>query len=374
MTFLTQIRDNYKSAPLGVLQAEKSSQKSSKNIFKTKSPKRSLEKNLSKLADTLKRRSNQKPKKVETIDTCPFCNERVYMAERYGHEGFWYHRRCFKCEKCGDQIISHTTTYANNDYREINGKYYHIHCAPEIDENSSETMSKLTEPEIQQKVDDIIVKTNVPVPKPRAKSRAKPVKRAETTRPLGATSYQEYIKSLGTSSRTSNSSLKNDPIPADISSKNSNVASNSSSNSDRKSSGLTVPDGPEPRISNSSSKNEFKTSNSSSKTGPRISNSYAQNGLHSVTNDSSKNSKYSGLSKSSRSGLSETGLTDKSSLILSDGSSSRSSSAPKPKERVKSLTPRSRPVSTSISIDLQSPSNNTSKGANRVISPTARFP
>ena len=369
---MTQIRDNYKKAPLGVLQAEKSSQKSSKNIFKTKSPKRSLEKNLSKLADTLKRRSNQKSKKIETIDTCPFCNERVYMAERYGHEGFWYHRRCFKCEKCGDQIISHTTTYANNDYREINGKYYHIHCAPEIDENSSETMSKLTEPEIQQKVDDIIVKTNVPVPKPRAKLRAKPVKRAETTRPLGATSYQEYIKSLGTSSRTSNSSLKNDPIPADISSKNSNLASNSSSNSDRKSSVSTVPDGPEQRISNSSSKNEFKST--SSKTGPRIPNSYAQNGLHSVTNDSSKNSKYSGLSKSSRSGLSETGLTDKSSLILSDGSSSKSSSAPKPKERVKSLTPRSRPVSTSISIDLQSPSNNTSKGANRVISPTARFP
>ena len=168
---------------------------------------------MSKLADTLKRRSNQKSKKtLETVDTCPFCNERVYMAERYGHEGFWYHRRCFKCEKCKDQIISHTTTYANNDYREIDGKYYHIHCAPvENRENPSETISKMSETEKQEKVDEIIVNTNVPVPKPRTKPRAKPVKRSETTRPLGATSYQEYIRSLGTSPRTSNSSSKNEP-------------------------------------------------------------------------------------------------------------------------------------------------------------------
>ena len=94
LTFLTQFRDNYKNAPL--VRIAEIAQKpavtgtnAAVSVKKSKSPKRSLEKNLSKLAETLKRRSM--PRQTKNVGNgnsseikCPFCTEKVYFAERYG--------------------------------------------------------------------------------------------------------------------------------------------------------------------------------------------------------------------------------------------------------------------------------------------------
>ena len=31
---------------------------------------------------------------------CHFCNERIFVFERLSAEGFFFHRKCFKCEHC----------------------------------------------------------------------------------------------------------------------------------------------------------------------------------------------------------------------------------------------------------------------------------
>lgn len=35
---------------------------------------------------------------------CHFCNERVFVLERLSAEGFFFHRKCFKCEVCEETL------------------------------------------------------------------------------------------------------------------------------------------------------------------------------------------------------------------------------------------------------------------------------
>ena len=95
LTYLTQIKDNINLAPFASavkprkspnqLSANKKTSPDSKNqnsrkSQNVKSPKKSLEEKLSKLTETLKRKSQNHKKP----DICPFCNEQVFVAERYG--------------------------------------------------------------------------------------------------------------------------------------------------------------------------------------------------------------------------------------------------------------------------------------------------
>ena len=119
-------------------------------------------------------------------------------------EGFWFHRKCFKCQKCAQLLV-----FATGNYKEVSGCYYCPSCAPLTTITEGPPDGPLTEPEKQSQVDQIIVKTNVPVPKPRTKFRTKPVRRAETTKPVGSPSYLEYQKqkSLDKSVKSSDKSM-----------------------------------------------------------------------------------------------------------------------------------------------------------------------
>ena len=122
LTFLTQMKDALKPTDQTSPQMA--------NLKKSKSPKRSLEKNLSKLADSLKRRSlpkskqppssppRQRPASTASDVKCPFCEQTVYVAERYGQDGFWFHRKCFRCHKCQELIIGPNFANIANSYKE----------------------------------------------------------------------------------------------------------------------------------------------------------------------------------------------------------------------------------------------------------------
>ena len=95
LTYLTQIKDNINLAPFASAVKPRKSPNHNSSNKKTspdsknpnfrknqsvKSPKKSLEEKLSKLTETLKRKSQNHKKP----DICPFCNEQVFVAERYG--------------------------------------------------------------------------------------------------------------------------------------------------------------------------------------------------------------------------------------------------------------------------------------------------
>ena len=126
LTFLTQMKDalNQPHRP------DQTYAPQTANAKKSKSPKRSLEKNLSKLAESLKRRSLPKSKQQPPSSPpppvsastasdvkCPFCERTVYVAERYGQDGFWFHRKCFRCHKCQELIIGPNFANIANSYK-----------------------------------------------------------------------------------------------------------------------------------------------------------------------------------------------------------------------------------------------------------------
>ena len=98
LTFLTQLRENLNNPVRAGADKENINQimkqtKSTKSP--KKSPKKSLEEKLSKLTESLKRRSGRffaiwpfmtslLVHKAPKADICPFCNEQVFVAERYG--------------------------------------------------------------------------------------------------------------------------------------------------------------------------------------------------------------------------------------------------------------------------------------------------
>ena len=105
LTYLTQIKDNINLAPFASAVKPRKSPNHNSTNKKTspdsknqnyrknqsvKSPKKSLEEKLSKLTETLKRKSQNHKKP----DICPFCNEQVFVAERYG-SGIVLLRNCF---------------------------------------------------------------------------------------------------------------------------------------------------------------------------------------------------------------------------------------------------------------------------------------
>ena len=173
LTYLTQIKDAINQAPVPKIlknSPRKSGDKKTGLIRPDakKSPKKSLEEKLSKLHSSLKRRSQRAPK----ADNCPFCNEQVFVAERYGSDGFWFHRKCFKCSTCGQLLV-----FSGGNYKEI-GSHYFCHVCASSQQKSGKTenekpeiLSKIqeeemSEPQRQEIIDTIIETTNVPKPVP----------------------------------------------------------------------------------------------------------------------------------------------------------------------------------------------------------------
>ena len=81
-------------------------------------------------------------------------------------DGFWFHRKCFKCFVCKQLLV-----FSGDNYREIDNNYYCQSCAPQPTNQNSSLLAKIdeemTEPQKQDIVDKIIENTNVPVkPKP----------------------------------------------------------------------------------------------------------------------------------------------------------------------------------------------------------------
>ena len=81
-------------------------------------------------------------------------------------DGFWFHRKCFKCFVCKQLLV-----FSGDNYREIDNNYYCQSCAPQTANQNSSLLAKIdeemTEPQKQDIVDKIIENTNVPVkPKP----------------------------------------------------------------------------------------------------------------------------------------------------------------------------------------------------------------
>ena len=103
LTFLTQLRENLhintstttittnnlvragsdQNANHKSIKKLPKSTKASPSSSNKKSPKKSLEEKLSKLTESLKRRSVHKTVQ-QKADICPFCDAQVFVAERYG--------------------------------------------------------------------------------------------------------------------------------------------------------------------------------------------------------------------------------------------------------------------------------------------------
>jgi len=150
ITTLTQIKNAYQSAPLvnpkiaDQADAKKSTSKSSKKS----NAKKSLEQSISKMANSLKRRST--------------------MAS---------HVKKSSQEK--SEVTKENVKLAKNDFA--------------IEEDDAKMMSDL---ERQSKVDEIIAQHNVPRPKPRTKF---PVRRSKTTKPFTPLSTNESLDLSGIS-------------------------------------------------------------------------------------------------------------------------------------------------------------------------------
>ena len=165
LTYLTQIKDSINQTPMPQMPKKgfKSRKSPESQAGKAqKSPKKSLEEKLSKLSETLKRRSLKTSKK----DICPFCNEQVFVAERYGSDGFWFHRKCFRCHTCKQLLV-----FSGGNYKEIDANYYCQACAQVISvrqtkKELNDINEEMTEPQKQEFVDSIIEATNVPKPVP----------------------------------------------------------------------------------------------------------------------------------------------------------------------------------------------------------------
>ena len=79
-------------------------------------------------------------------------------------DGFWFHRKCFKCHICQQILV-----FSSDNYKEIDSTYYCHSCAPTSMNSTLHRIQEeeLTEPEKQQIVDSIIEQTNVPKPVPK---------------------------------------------------------------------------------------------------------------------------------------------------------------------------------------------------------------
>ena len=81
--------------------------------------------------------------------------------------------------------------------KEIEGLYYHPACVPLgtiCEQDECDSSRPLTEPEKQHVVAQIMANTNVPVPKPRTKFRAKAtVRRAETMKTTATSAEKGFL-------------------------------------------------------------------------------------------------------------------------------------------------------------------------------------